>query len=354
MERVLKKFTYMFEEELLEISHLIERSIDSDISVRMASSRIIKAGGKRLRPILILAYATLLGSPMASRKSEKAILLASAVELIHTATLLHDDVIDECCVRRGVATANILWGNKYSILVGDYLFSQSFKLMVSARSLSSLRILAHTSSVISKAELEQLEMIRNKEIPLMSRYLKTAKEKTAELFAAACSVGAILGAKGSGLGREETKIALSAARCFGLNFGKIFQIVDDFLDYFGDESLLGKDIRQDLKSRKVTFPLVLAYRYADKFEKMGLMESFFGEDDVDSLTEIVHSLLAKYQVKDMAMKYVERYASRGIESLEKILSVVFASDPGRQRSQKFLQVYQLLSDLVQTSWIRAR
>jgi octaprenyl-diphosphate synthase len=214
---------------------------------------LINAGGKRLRPLLTLAASDLCNYSGASH-----IKLAAAIEFIHTATLLHDDVVDESFQRRGKPTANILWDNQSSVLVGDYLFSKSFQLMVETDSLKVLSILADASSTISEGEILQLSAVKNIKTD-ESAYFKIIEGKTAALFAAATEVGAVIS-------NVEDKEADALAN-FGKALGISFQITDDLLDYVGSEEVLGKNIGDDFKEGKVTLPLIKAISKSSKEEK---------------------------------------------------------------------------------------
>ena len=237
------------------VDKLINSYITSNVTpvISELSNHLINAGGKRLRPLLTLAASDLCNYSGASH-----IKLAAAIEFIHTATLLHDDVVDESFQRRGKPTANILWDNQSSVLVGDYLFSKSFQLMVETDSLQVLSILADASSTISEGEILQLSAVRNIKTD-ESAYFKIIEGKTAALFAAATEVGAVIS-------NVEDKEADALAN-FGKALGISFQITDDLLDYVGSEKVLGKNIGDDFKEGKVTLPLIKAISKSSKEEK---------------------------------------------------------------------------------------
>jgi octaprenyl-diphosphate synthase len=233
--------------DLEGVDKLILSLIVSKISlIPEISEHTISAGGKRLRPILTLAC-----SRMCGYSGEAHIGLAASVEFIHTATLLHDDVVDKSDLRRGASTANSLWGNKESILVGDFLLGKAFELMGVAKSLEIYRILSNAAVVISEGEVMQLAATGNigggEE-----NYIKIISAKTAELFAAACQVGGVIAQKND---KE-----IEALRLFGLNLGVAFQIVDDVLDYYSCDNKMGKNSGDDFRERKVTLPIMLAYQ----------------------------------------------------------------------------------------------
>ena len=244
-----------FAQDMQAVDKLINSYITSNVTpvISELSNHLINAGGKRLRPLLTLAASDLCNYSGASH-----IKLAAAIEFIHTATLLHDDVVDESFQRRGKPTANILWDNQSSVLVGDYLFSKSFQLMVETDSLKVLSILADASSTISEGEILQLSAVRNIKTD-ESAYFKIIEGKTAALFAAATEVGAVIS-------NAEDKEADALAN-FGKALGISFQITDDLLDYVGSEEVLGKNIGDDFKEGKVTLPLIKAISKSSKEEK---------------------------------------------------------------------------------------
>ena len=244
-----------FAQDMQAVDKLINSYITSNLTpvISELSNHLINAGGKRLRPLLTLAASDLCNYSGASH-----IKLAAAIEFIHTATLLHDDVVDESFQRRGKPTANILWDNQSSVLVGDYLFSKSFQLMVETDSLKVLSILADASSTISEGEILQLSAVRNIKTD-ESAYFKIIEGKTAALFAAATEVGAVIS-------NVEDKEADALAN-FGKALGISFQITDDLLDYVGSEEVLGKNIGDDFKEGKVTLPLIKAISKSSKEEK---------------------------------------------------------------------------------------
>jgi len=213
------------------------------------AGHIIASGGKRLRPMLTLSSAKLCGY-----QGDRHVNLAACVEFIHTATLLHDDVIDESDMRRGTATANTVWGNKSSVLVGDFLFSRAFELMVADGSIDVLRILSRASAVIAEGEVHQL-VTANDTDTKESDYLEVIEAKTAKLFAAATEIGPVICNRSP----EERE----ALETFGLNIGMAFQLIDDVLDYSARQATLGKTVGDDFREGKITLPVVLAFQSAD-------------------------------------------------------------------------------------------
>jgi len=210
------------------------------------AGHLINSGGKRIRPMLTVAAARLCGY-----RGELHVKLATSVEFMHTATLLHDDVVDESDLRRGQAAARKIWGNQASVLVGDYLLGQAFKMMVETGSLESLRILSNAAAVIAEGEVLQLAASHDT-TTTEDAYLQVIGAKTAALFAAASEVGAVI----AGRPREEQ----AALESYGRNLGVAFQLVDDALDYSGKQALMGKSVGDDFREGKITLPVVLSYR----------------------------------------------------------------------------------------------
>src|SRR4051812_10270108 len=235
--------------DLQACNRTIVARMDSPVAlIPQLAAHIVAAGGKRLRPLLTLACARLCGYA-----GERHVKLAACVEFIHTATLLHDDVVDASLLRRGLASANAVFGNQASVLVGDFLFARAFQLMVEDGSLVVLAILSRAAATIAEGEVLQLVTQNDLSTP-EARYLDVIKGKTAALFAAACEVGAVVAS------RPERDAAALAE--FGLNLGIAFQLVDDALDYAADQSVLGKTIGDDFREGKITLPVLVAYQAA--------------------------------------------------------------------------------------------
>lgn len=249
------RLTAWLADDMAQVNDLILRRMASEHAPRIpqVTAHLIEAGGKRLRPMLTLAAARMLGYP-----GEDHVKLAATVEFIHTATLLHDDVVDESNLRRGRQTANTLWGNKSSILVGDYLFSRSFQLMVEVGNLRVLDILANASATIAEGEVLQLTAAQDLGTD-EGIYLKVVRGKTAALFSAATEVGGVIA------GATETQVR--ALRDYGDALGIAFQIVDDILDYGGSSAVIGKNIGDDFRDRKLTLPVIHAVARADTDER---------------------------------------------------------------------------------------
>ena len=217
------------------------------------AGHLISSGGKRLRPMLTLASAKLIGY-----EGKRHIGLATAVEFIHTATLLHDDVVDESTLRRGKKTANLIWGNQPTVLVGDFLFSRAFELMVGSDSLRVLKILSNASSVITEGEVLQLTTA-NDLSTTEEKYLEVITAKTAVLFAAACEVAGVIA--------EKDENVIAALEAYGRNLGIAFQLIDDALDYSSRQATMGKNVGDDFREGKITLPVILAYRRGSDEER---------------------------------------------------------------------------------------
>jgi octaprenyl-diphosphate synthase len=243
----LDNLSELVADDLKAVNRQIVQRMDSPVKmIPQLAGHIIAAGGKRLRPMLTLAAARMCGY-----HGNRHIELAACVEFIHTATLLHDDVVDDSDLRRGLASANTVWGNKASVLVGDFLFSRSFELMVEDGSLDVLRILSHASSVIAEGEVMQLVTTNDTETS-ETAYLDVIRAKTAQLFAAACRIGAVVA--------DRPRVEEEALDTYGMNLGIAFQIIDDVLDYSARQATLGKSIGDDFKEGKINLPVILAFR----------------------------------------------------------------------------------------------
>jgi octaprenyl-diphosphate synthase len=237
-------------DDLLACNRTIVERMDSPVPlIPQLAAHIVAAGGKRLRPLLTLAAARLCGYPDQGA-GQRHVDLAACVEFIHTATLLHDDVVDESLLRRGLASANAVFGNQASVLVGDFLFARAFQLMVRDGSLAVLRILSAAAATIAEGEVLQLAT-QNDLATSEDRYLDVVKGKTAALFAAACQVGAVVADRPAA---EE-----AALDAYGMKLGIAFQLVDDALDYAADQATLGKTVGDDFREGKITLPVLLAY-----------------------------------------------------------------------------------------------
>ena len=282
-------------------SVILERMQSKVALIPELAGHLIAGGGKRMRPMLTLACASLLGYP--GTRHHK---LAAAVEFIHTATLLHDDVVDGSGMRRGKRTANLIWGNPASVLVGDFLFSRAFELMVEDGSLKVLRILSHASAVIAEGEVNQLTAQRQIDTD-EEHYLEIISAKTAALFAAACRVAPVV-AEAS----EDFELALE---CYGRNLGIAFQLTDDVIDYASDEATMGKDSGDDFRDGKVTLPVILAYARGSEDDRKFWRAAITGESSSDE--DLVHAttLLQATGALDDTLERARHYGRRAIDSL---------------------------------------
>jgi octaprenyl-diphosphate synthase len=265
------------------------------------ANHLINSGGKRLRPILTVAMAQLAGYP-----GDGHVKLAAAVEFMHTATLLHDDVVDESDMRRGKLAARMLWGNEASVLVGDFLLGQAFKMMVEVGSLRALEILSSAAAVIAEGEVMQLAAAKNT-ATTEDEYLAVIRAKTAELFAAACEVGPVLA------GRPKEDVA--ACRSFGMNLGIAFQLVDDALDYGGKSAKLGKNVGDDFREGKITLPVVLSYRRGSEGERAFWRRTLEQGDAAEKDLEVALGLMAKHRALEDTIKRARHYGAIAKDAL---------------------------------------
>jgi octaprenyl-diphosphate synthase len=241
-------------QDMGRVNELILSKAGSDVEmIPEVANHLISSGGKRLRPMLTLAAAQMFGY-----EGDAHVKLATSVEFMHTATLLHDDVVDESDMRRGKRTARMIWGNQASVLVGDFLLGQAFRMMVEVGSLDALDILSNAASVIAEGEVMQLGAAKNLETT-EDDYLAVIKAKTAALFSAAAEVGPIVA--------EASKTDRAALRSYGTNLGLAFQMIDDALDYGGNARDLGKNVGDDFREGKVTLPVILSYRRGSAEER---------------------------------------------------------------------------------------
>ena len=265
------------------------------------AGHLIAGGGKRMRPMLTLASAALLDYP-GSRHHK----LAAAVEFIHTATLLHDDVVDGSGMRRGKRTANLIWGNPASVLVGDFLFSRAFELMVEDGSLKVLRILSNASAVISEGEVDQLTAQRQIGTD-EDTYLRIIQAKTAALFAAACRIAPVVAEAG-----EEAEEALEA---YGRNLGIAFQLVDDAIDYTSDVATSGKGLGDDFREGKMTLPIILAYARGSEEDRRFWQQAVSGErTSDDDLAHAIRLLRDTDAISD-TLERARQYGRRALDAL---------------------------------------
>ena len=293
--------------DMTAVDALIRRRLGSDVVlVNQVAEHIIAAGGKRLRPMLLLLAARAVG-----HSGPDAHQLAAVVEFIHTATLLHDDVVDESDLRRGRKTANALFGNAPSVLVGDFLYSRSFQLMVELERMPVMRILADTTNAIAEGEVLQLLHVRNPDTDEPA-YLKVIERKTAVLFAAATRLGAFLA------GADES--VQQRLHDYGMALGYAFQIADDVLDYSADEAALGKHLGDDLAEGKATLPLIHAIRHSDADVRERL-RTIVENGDGDAMPEVLAAIDASG-----GLEYSRRRAEEYAKAAESALDGLDAND----------------------------
>jgi octaprenyl-diphosphate synthase len=285
---------------------LVNRTIlsrtSSDVTmIPEVANHLISSGGKRLRPVLTLAMAHLAGYG-----SDGHVKLAAAVEFMHTATLLHDDVVDESEMRRGRLAARMLWGNEASVLVGDFLLGQAFKMMVEVGSLRALEILSAAAAVIAEGEVMQLGAAKNT-ATTEDEYLTVVRAKTAELFAAACEVGPAIAA--------QPKAEQAACRSYGMNLGIAFQLVDDALDYGGKSAKLGKNVGDDFRDGKITLPVVLSFRRGSETERTFWRRTLEDGDAAEGDLETAISLMIKHRALEDTIKRARHYGAIAKDAL---------------------------------------
>jgi len=267
--------------DMERVNQLILSKAGSDVQmIPEVANHLISSGGKRLRPMLTLASSCLFGY-----KGENHIKLATSVEFMHTATLLHDDVVDESDLRRGKSTARTIWGNQASVLVGDFLLGQAFRMMVDVGSLDALDVLSSAACVIAEGEVLQLSVAKNMETT-EDDYLSVIRAKTAALFAAAAEVGPIVADAG--------KSGRNAMKSYGMNLGLAFQLVDDALDYGGKAADLGKNVGDDFREGKITLPVILAYRRGTQEERAFWRDAIEGGNSSEANLEKALGLITKY------------------------------------------------------------
>ncbi len=302
-EDALTTLVRLVDDDLTACNHSIVARMDSPVAlIPQLAAHIVAAGGKRLRPLLTLASARLCGYSGGQRHVE----LAACVEFIHTATLLHDDVVDESQLRRGLASANAVFGNKASVLVGDFLFARAFQLMVEDGSLDVLRILSKAAATIAEGEVLQLAT-QNDLGTTEEKYLEVVKGKTAALFAAACQVGAVVADRP--LPEED---ALSD---YGMKLGIAFQLVDDALDYAADQATLGKTVGDDFREGKITLPVLVAYHLGDATERTFWERTIEQSEQTDDDLETAMRLMASHDAIGATLLRAARFADEAKAAL---------------------------------------
>jgi octaprenyl-diphosphate synthase len=298
----LKPLLDLVAEDMGRVNGIILDKARSDVEMIPELARhLIDSGGKRMRPMLTLAAAKLCGY-----RGDHHVKLAASVEFMHTATLLHDDVVDESDLRRGKIAARMLWGNEASVLVGDFLLGQAFKMMVEVGSLGCLRVLSNAAVVIAEGEVFQLSIAKNT-ATTEDEYLAVINGKTAALFSAAAEVGAIVA--------DRSPAEQAALRSYGKNLGLAFQLVDDALDYSGEQAKLGKSVGDDFREGKITLPVVLSFRRGNEEERAfwqrTLERGEAGEGDLDRAI----GYMTKYGAIEDTIQRARHYGAMACDAL---------------------------------------
>ncbi|HBH39845.1 MAG TPA: octaprenyl diphosphate synthase [Curvibacter sp.] len=290
-------------DDMREVDRVIGERLDSGVPlVGQVASYIISAGGKRLRPALLLLTCGALGY-----RGDQRYNLAAVVEFIHTATLLHDDVVDDSTMRRGNATANETFGNPASVLVGDFLYSRAFQMMVEAESMRIMQVLADATNVIAEGEVQQLMNMHNADLD-EAGYLQVIRSKTAKLFEASARCGAILA------GAEPTLEEACAE--YGQALGTAFQVIDDVLDYAGDATVMGKSLGDDLREGKATLPLIAAMQRGTEQERQ-LIRGAIENGSVSALDDVI-AVVRRTGALDVAREAAAREAERAVDAARQL------------------------------------
>lgn len=290
-------------EDMAAVNDLIRDSLDSDVVlIRQIAEYIIGSGGKRLRPMLVCLSARACGY-----RGWDHVPLAAIVEFIHTATLLHDDVVDESDMRRGQESAHSVWGNAASVLVGDFLYSRSFQMMVEVNSMRVMTVLSNATNLIAEGEVEQLLNMRDPDVT-EERYFKVIEKKTAKLFEAACQLGAVIA------GRRDLEVDMAD---YGRALGTAFQVADDVLDYVGDDGKLGKNVGDDLAEGKPTLPVILCRPNLERAERRMVDEAIRDGrvENLDQIMELIESSGALRRARQRARSFASA-AKDAIEAFE--------------------------------------
>lgn len=291
------------EQDFKRVNLLISSQLSSDVPlVEKIAQYIVESGGKRMRPLLVLLTSRALGYDAEAHST-----LATIIEFLHTATLLHDDVVDTSNMRRGRSTANAKWGNAPSVLVGDFLYSRAFQMMVDMKSMPIMEVLSNATNVIAEGEVFQLMNCKNPDVS-EAAYFEVIKNKTAMLFEAASHSAAILA--------NATPESEAAMKEFGLHLGLAFQLVDDMLDYIGDAETMGKNVGDDLAEGKPTLPLIYAMKHGSKDEAT-LIRKAIRSGDISQLSEICEAVK-----RSGALEYTQKAAEKAYNDANKCLEVL--------------------------------
>ena len=304
MNTPVKSLSNLLKSSLKRVEREISKNIkDEEKLITLTAGHLIKAKGKKIRPLL-----TLLVSKMLNYKGNADVTLAVCIEFIHNATLLHDDVIDTGKVRRGKLSANQIWGNKVSVLVGDYLLSRAFKLMVKNKSLKLLEILSQTSLILARGQIQDVGNNQNVNLT-EKKYLSIIDAKTAELFRISCFLPTII--------TDQDKRTQKIFNDFGFNFGMAFQLSDDVLDYFGDSSQMGKSVGKDFFEGKVTYPVIHCFKKSDKKSKKIIAKLFFKKKRSKKDLAIILDLMKKTNTYKSSIEFVRKYAEKAKTNINK-------------------------------------
>ena len=304
MNTPVKSLSNLLKSSLKRVEREISKNIkDEEKLITLTAGHLIKAKGKKIRPLL-----TLLISKMLNYKGNADVTLAVCIEFIHNATLLHDDVIDTGKIRRGKLSANQIWGNKVSVLVGDYLLSRAFKLMVKNKSLKLLEILSQTSLILARGQIQDVGNNQNVNLT-EKKYLSIIDAKTAELFRISCFLPTII--------TDQNKKTQKIFNDFGFNFGMAFQLSDDVLDYFGDSSKMGKSVGKDFFEGKVTYPVIHCFKKSDKKSKKIIAKLFFKRKRSKKDLAVLLKLMKKTNTYGSSIEFVRKYAEKAKTNINK-------------------------------------
>ena len=304
MNTPVKSLSNLLKSSLKRVEREISKNIkDEEKLITLTAGHLIKAKGKKIRPLL-----TLLVSKMLNYKGNADVTLAVCIEFIHNATLLHDDVIDTGKIRRGKLSANQIWGNKVSVLVGDYLLSRAFKLMVKNKSLKLLEILSQTSLILARGQIQDVGNNQNVNLT-EKKYLSIIDAKTAELFRISCFLPTII--------TDQNKKTQKIFNDFGFNFGMAFQLSDDVLDYFGDSSKMGKSVGKDFFEGKVTYPVIHCFKKSDKKSKKIIAKLFFKRKRSKKDLALILDLMKKTNTYKSSIEFVRKYAEKAKSNINK-------------------------------------
>jgi len=308
---ILEAIQHTIQDEMLAVNQVIQNSLHSEVAlVNQIADYIIHSGGKRMRPMLVLLAGGLLGEIKPAHHT-----IAAVVEFIHTATLLHDDVVDESSKRRGKNTANALFGNAASVLVGDFVYSRAFQMMVAVKNMQVMEVLSNTTNTIAEGEVLQLLNINNAAVT-DEAYMQVIHYKTAKLFEAATQLGAIIA--------DASSEAQTALKHYGMHIGTAFQLIDDVLDLSGDSTAIGKNLGDDLNEGKPTLPLLYAMRHGNEAESSAIQHAIEhgGLSDLETVIQAVKRTGAL----DHVQKIAEKEAKLACEAIAQFPNNVYKDD----------------------------